>query len=192
MCSSSGRSLTKGARTTPAAPSRSRWPCRTMAWAQGDLTSSLSIIVALAACLSATTSEGRERGGLGATGQRWEGHRGSIRLGCSDVSSWALLAGEAHFAGVSSPCSQGSRAPGSCLPEFANPRAFAQRLNFEAWARGLDLCSSTCPLCLSSPGRALLQRAGVAVQGTRPQEPAQPWSPPWRQLGWRSGAAAAP
>lgn len=45
------------------------WPHQTMAWAQRDLTSSLSIVIALAACLSATTSEGRKRGGPGTMSQ---------------------------------------------------------------------------------------------------------------------------
>lgn len=52
-----------------------------MAWAQGDLTSSLSIVIALAACLSATTSEGRTWGGPGAVGQRLGGMYG-CGFGC--------------------------------------------------------------------------------------------------------------
>lgn len=73
---------------------RQRWPCpapggprRTMAWARRDLTSSLSIVITLAACLSATTSEGRKRGGPGVTGRCW-GHP-RHRCGSLDVSPWA-------------------------------------------------------------------------------------------------------
>lgn len=105
-------------------------PRRTMAWAQGDLTSSLSIVIALAACLSATTSEGRNGGGPGVTGQCWGHPRDGSA--CSDVSTGLSPAG------LGFSCSQGSAAPGSCLPEFANPGAFAPEAKLRSCSGGPD------------------------------------------------------
>lgn len=92
-----------------------------MAWAQGDLTSSLSIIIALAACLSATTSEGREWGGLGVTGWRWEGHRGAIGLGCSDVSSGACGQEKLTLLGLVLPALGGAELWAPACPSLLIP-----------------------------------------------------------------------
>lgn len=147
------------------APSRAWWPRRTMARAQGGLASSLSIVVALAACLSATTSEGK--------GPGWPWRDGAVLGGTCGVSG-ALRRGLQDLlslAGLASPFSQGSAAPGSCLPEFADRGAPQAKLR--RWAGGLDVCgdagSQPCP---AAPARALLQHTGVAAEGTR--APAQP------------------
>lgn len=72
------------------------------------------------------------------------GHTGSLWLfGCVRVGFLALL-------GLASPCSRQSAAPGSCLPEFADPGAFAPEAKLRSWAGGLDFCSNACQLCPAS------------------------------------------
>lgn len=117
-----------------------------MAWAQGDLTSSLSIVIALAACLSATTSEGRSRGGPGATGQCWGDPQG--RCGCLDVSAWASLLCIPRGAQLQVP---------ACL-SLLILELLHQRLNFAAGQE--DLISAA-----ALPALASLQGLCCSMQG---------------------------
>lgn len=125
-----------------------------MAWTQGCLTSSLSIVIALAACLSATTSEGRNRVGPGVTGQCLGAPAGSLGLfGCVHMGS--------ALPGLASPCSQGSAAPGSCLLEFANPGAFAPEAKLRSRSGEPDSAAMPAALpYLPCPGCAAACRGG--------------------------------
>lgn len=131
------------------------WPHQTMAWAQRDLTSSLSIVIALAACLSATTSEGRKRGGPGTMSQCWGDPQD--HCGCLDAPAWVCSSCRAQL--LPSPRGVQLRVP-ACV-SLLIPELLHRRLNFRA---GLwDLISAAMlPALLGLPckGSAAACRGG--------------------------------